>query len=89
MATAIIRVPGNLLHRLLGFLRMYVLGGEIVEHTELHRQARNSAIDRLQAQAEALGADAVVDLEIETVADLIGKNAEINAYGTAVRLSKR
>lgn len=65
-----------------------LVGGELTGYSSLMAGAREQAIDRMAAEAEAMGADAVVSMRIQTSA--IAKGAsEIVAYGTAVRLSKQ
>jgi len=64
-----------------------VLGGELIEYTEMMGQARKMATDRMIAQAEELGADAVINVRYMTTS-VIGSAAELLAYGTAVKLSK-
>jgi uncharacterized protein YbjQ (UPF0145 family) len=62
-----------------------VVGGEIHEYTELLEQARRQAVDRLVANAAAMGADAVVMMRFDS--SEIGQfMSEIVAYGTAVVL---
>lgn len=63
-----------------------IVGGELQGYTELLAEARREAIDRLVAEAEARGADAVVNIRLST-ASITGGAAEILAYGTAVKLS--
>lgn len=62
-----------------------IVGGEISEYTQLMAQAREHAIDRMIADAEELGADAVINVRFTTSAVMQGMS-EILAYGTAVRL---
>jgi uncharacterized protein YbjQ (UPF0145 family) len=62
-----------------------VIGGEIAEYTKLMGESREQAVDRMLAQAEALGADAVVCARF-TTSMVMSQAAEILAYGTAVRL---
>ena len=62
-----------------------VVGGEIPEYTKLMAEAREQAIDRLVEDAEALGADAVVEMRFSTSMVAAGA-AELLAYGTAVTL---
>ncbi len=62
-----------------------LVGGEIQEYTRLMADAREQAIDRLIADAESLGADAVINVRFTTAAVMQGAS-EILAYGTAVRL---
>ncbi len=63
-----------------------IVGGELQGYTELLAEARREAIQRMVSEAEALGADAVVNIRLST-ASITGGAAEILAYGTAVRLS--
>lgn len=64
-----------------------VLGGELTEYTEMMGRARKVATDRMIAQAEELGADAIINVRYMTNS-VIGSAAELFAYGTAVNLSK-
>lgn len=64
-----------------------LVGGELSGYSSLMAGAREQAIDRMIAEAEALGADAVVCMRIQT--STIAKGAsEILCYGTAVRLGR-
>ncbi len=60
-----------------------LVGGELVEYTEVIAQAREQALDRMIQEAKALGADAVLGLRFSTFYVTQG-TAEIMAYGTAV-----
>ena len=62
-----------------------IIGGEVPEYTKLMAEAREQALDRMKANAEAMGADAVVSMRLTTSMIMAG-SAEILAYGTAVRL---
>ncbi len=62
-----------------------IIGGEIASYTELMAEAREEAIARMAAEAESLGADAVLNVRLATVS-ITGGAAELLAYGTAVRL---
>ena len=62
-----------------------LVGGEIEEYTKMLGEAREQALDRMHAEAESLGANAVVDVRFST-AYLMGAAAEILAYGNAVLL---
>ncbi len=64
-----------------------VLGGELTEYTEMMGRARKVANARMVAQAEELGADAIINVRYMTTS-VIGSAAELLAYGTAVKLSK-
>ncbi|PKP39295.1 MAG: hypothetical protein CVT98_02325 [Bacteroidetes bacterium HGW-Bacteroidetes-15] len=60
-------------------------GGEIEEYTRLQAQAREQAMQRMIDDAEKLGADAIVGIQITTAMVTSGA-AEILAFGTAVKL---
>jgi len=60
-----------------------IVGGEIVEYTKLIAESREQAIDRMIANAEALGANAVIMTRLMT-SEIMSGAAEIVAYGTAV-----
>ena len=64
-----------------------VVGGEIREYTRLMAEAREHAIERMIADAETLGADAIVNVRFMTAMVLQG-SSEILAYGTAVKIRK-
>lgn len=66
-------------------LRM-VIGGEIHEYTKLLAESREQALDRMVAQAQSLGADAVIGIRFETTDAGQGQATEVLAYGTAVKL---
>jgi uncharacterized protein YbjQ (UPF0145 family) len=60
-----------------------VFGGELVGYTELLSESRQEATDRMIAQAESLGANAVLNVRYSTSSVAQGA-AELYAYGTAV-----
>jgi len=62
-----------------------VAGGEITGYTEMLAEARNEALGRMAAEAQTLGADAVINARFVT-APVMESAIEILAYGTAVRL---
>jgi len=62
-----------------------IFGGELKGYTELLNEAREEAVARMVKQAEALGANAVVNVRFSTSAVAAGA-AELYAYGTAVRV---
>ena len=64
-----------------GFKNM--VGGELKGYTELLTESRREALSRMAAQAEALGANAVVNVRFSTSAITSGAS-EMMAYGTAV-----
>ena len=60
-----------------------IVGGEVTEYAKLLAESREQSLDRLSAQAEELGANAVVGLQFQTSV-IMGGAAEMMAYGTAV-----
>jgi uncharacterized protein YbjQ (UPF0145 family) len=62
-----------------------IVGGEIVGYTEMLSEARSIATERMVADAEALGADAIIGIRYGSSAIMDG-TAEVLAYGTAVRI---
>lgn len=62
-----------------------LVGGEIKEYTTMLTEARNQALQRMIEEAEAKGADAVVNVRFVTSQVMSGA-AELLAYGTAVKL---
>jgi len=60
-----------------------IIGGEITEYTKMLAESREQALDRMQEEAEKLGANAVVEMRFIT-ASIMGGAAELLAYGTAV-----
>ena len=61
-----------------------IVGGEIKGYTEMLIEARQIATKRMVDEAEALGADAVVNIRYSSASVMQGA-AEVMAYGTAVR----
>ncbi|MBK8566986.1 MAG: YbjQ family protein [Saprospiraceae bacterium] len=62
-----------------------IVGGEITEYTKLLADSREEALGRMLADAERIGADAVINVRFMT--SMVMQNAaEILAYGTAVKL---
>jgi uncharacterized protein YbjQ (UPF0145 family) len=62
-----------------------LVGGELKGYTELLQEARQQALERLTEQAQAMGANAVVNVRFSTSSVAQGA-AELFAYGTAVRV---
>ena len=62
-----------------------LVGGEIEDYTAMLNEARQIATKRMVDEAEALGADAIVNLRYTTSSVMQGA-AEITAYGTAVQI---
>lgn len=61
-----------------------LVGGELTGYTEMMNEARQIAMKRMVDEAEALGADAIVNIRYSSAAVMQGA-AEMIAYGTAVR----
>ena len=64
-----------------GFRNM--VGGEIKEYTKLIAESREQSIDRMTADAEAMGGNAIIMLRFST-SEIMKGAAELLAYGTAV-----
>ncbi|MCB0521161.1 MAG: YbjQ family protein [Saprospiraceae bacterium] len=62
-----------------------IVGGEINQYTKLLSESREQAISRMIADAERIGADAVINVRFNT-SMVMQNTAEILAYGTAVKL---
>ena len=65
-----------------------LVGGEVTEYTKMVAESREQALDRMIAEAESLGADAVVAVRFTTSVITSGA-AELLAVGTAVKLQRR
>lgn len=61
-----------------------IVGGELKGYTELLKESRNEAIRRMMAQAEKMGANAIVNIRFSTSSITQGA-AELYVYGTAVK----
>ncbi len=61
-----------------------LVGGELKAYNEMMSEARALATRRMAAEAEALGADAVVNVRYASASVMQGA-AEVVAYGTAVK----
>ena len=61
-----------------------IVGGELKSYTEMMNDARALATKRMVEEAEALGADAVINIRYASAAVMQGA-AEVMAYGTAVK----
>ena len=62
-----------------------LIGGELVEYTEMLDESRRIAVKRMVDEAETLGADAVIGIRYGS-AEIATGAAECIAYGTAVRI---
>ncbi len=61
-----------------------LVGGELTAYNEMMNEARAIATKRMVDEAQALGADAIVNIRYASSAVMQGA-AEVIAYGTAVR----
>ena len=62
-----------------------IVGGELKGYTELLQEARQEATERMIKQAQAAGANAVLNIRFSTSSITQGA-AELFAYGTAVQV---
>ena len=65
-----------------------VVGGELTEYTKMLAEAREQAYDRMVRHAGSIGADAIVGMRF-TTSTVMANSAEILAFGTAVKLSRK
>ena len=61
-----------------------LVGGELSRYNEMMNDARALATKRMVAEAEAMGADAIVAIRYSS-ASVMQSAAEVMAYGTAVK----
>ena len=61
-----------------------LVGGELKAYNEMMNEARAIATKRMVAEAEAMEADAIVNIRYASAAVMQGA-AEVIAYGTAVK----
>jgi uncharacterized protein YbjQ (UPF0145 family) len=61
-----------------------LVGGELTAYSDMMNEARAKATKRMVEEAQAMGADAVVNIRY-TSATVMQGAAEILAYGTAVK----
>ena len=61
-----------------------LVGGEIADYTALLTEARQIATKRMVDEAEAMGADAIVNIRFGS-SSVMQSAAEVVAYGTAVK----
>jgi uncharacterized protein YbjQ (UPF0145 family) len=64
-----------------------VFGGEIVEYTAMVEESRRHAIDRMVANATAMGGNAIVMMRFDG-SEIGQMMSEVVAYGTAVVLDQ-
>ncbi len=61
-----------------------IVGGELKAYTQMMNAARDIATERMVAEADRLGADAIVGVRYASSSVMSGA-AEILAYGTAIK----
>lgn len=61
-----------------------IVGKDLKSYNEMMNEAREEAMDRMKAQAESIGANAVVGVRISPGSAIMGGAAEVFVYGTAV-----
>ena len=64
-----------------------IVGGEVSEYTKMMAESREQALDRMMAEAEEAGGDAIVNVRFAT-SYVMGSASEILAYGDAVKLER-
>ena len=62
-----------------------IVGGEVHEYTKMLAESREQSLDRMIANAEEAGANAVLCMRFTTSTVMSGM-AEFLAYGTAVKI---
>jgi len=62
----------------------HMVGGELTSYNEMMNESRALATKRMVEEAEALGADAVINIRYTSAAVMQGA-AEVLIYGTAVK----
>ena len=65
-----------------------LVGGELKAYNDMMNEARAIATKRMVEEAEALGADAVVNIRYASAAVMQGA-AEVIVYGTAVKFVRK
>lgn len=60
-----------------------IVGGEVHEYAKLVAESREQSLDRMEAEAKELGANAIIATRF-TTSVLMGGAAELLAIGTAV-----
>ena len=60
-----------------------LIGGEIKDYTKMIAESREQALDRMAAEAEKMGANAIVTVRFAS-SEVMENAAELLVYGTAV-----
>lgn len=63
-----------------------IIGGEVRGYTKMLQASREKAIERMQAEAKAKGADAVVMMRFDS-GSIASDMQSVVAYGTAVKFT--
>lgn len=61
-----------------------LVGGELKSYTKMMDEARDQAFSKMEANAKAIGADAIIGIRITSSAMMQGAS-EVLAYGTAIK----
>lgn len=80
-------IANDAFKKLMAALRMF-FGGRIKAYESLMERARREALVRMQQQAQAMGADEIINVRLET-STMLGKAHQVGAfevfaYGTAI-----
>lgn len=62
-----------------------IVGGELKSYTALLEESRRQAIERMIQQAQALGANAIINVRFST-SNIAQGASELYVYGTAVKI---
>lgn len=65
-----------------------LVGGELKAYNEMMNDARELATKRMVAEAESMGADAIVNIRYASSSVMQGA-AEVIVYGTAVKIAEQ
>ncbi|MBM3680601.1 MAG: YbjQ family protein [Actinobacteria bacterium] len=63
-----------------------LVGGELGSLTDMLHEGRQEAIERMVAEAEAKGANAIIAMRFDS-SEMMEMGTEVVAYGTAVKLA--
>jgi len=63
-----------------------IVGGELGGLTDMLHEGRQEAIERMVAEAEAKGANAIIAMRFD-LSEMMEMGTEVVAYGTAVKLA--
>lgn len=61
-----------------------LVGGELKSYTKMMDEARDQAFSKMESNASAIGADAIIGIRITSSAMMQGAS-EVLAYGTAIK----